>query len=222
MPAFTYTTSPNTHTLCGPFEFEAFFKGVAVDDTTAPVKYFGSEFKFTVFSEDLAIANTTEPFSVTAKFADWPTVTKSATENINFLHPCASLFDFQPTEQIDPTDDEYSGTARAFSLTRFTVSPLVCEDTITYACTSVIGPDGEDYTAQLCAGFDGIFDGDVDEGTLSLTATTAQYLDGSLPPGTYTFTITGTPWGDQEQKTADFEWFLIDPCGTNLQLVTLP
>lgn len=63
-----------------------------------------------------------------------------------FLDPCNSLNTFEATAQTDPEDDEYSGTSRLFTLNRFTVEPSHCADTITYDCTEVLDPNGEDVT----------------------------------------------------------------------------
>ena len=221
-PAFTVTTQPNTHTLCGPFSYSGFFSFVSADETTEPVKYFDAETKFTVFSENMALANTSDVYTVTATLANWPSRSETQNELLNFLDPCTNLFDFQPVPQNNPLDDEYTGANILFALTRFTVEPLVCEDTITYACTNVVGPDGNDYTAEMCAGFDGVFDGGVDDGKLTLSAILDQYVDGTRPAGLYTFTITGTPYGSQPAKTAEFTWFLIDPCSPPEALNVFP
>jgi hypothetical protein len=135
---------------------------------------------------------------------------------ITFTDPCVNLFTFAATTQATLPDYEYAldGTDAVFTLNKFTVLPLVCIDMVTYECTNVVGPNGADFKKIFCPqdAFDGIFNGDSTDGLLTVSATHFEYSSGSVPAGTYTFTITATTAGG-DQLTTDFTWTLIDPCG---------
>ena len=40
----------------------------------------------------------------------------------------------------------YFEDPETFVFNKFDVFPQVCENTVTYECTEVVGPDGNDYT----------------------------------------------------------------------------
>lgn len=74
-----------------------------------------------------------------------------------------------------------------FTLTPFTVTPAICEDTVTYTCTSVVGPDNTTPFNDLCDAW--VYPADAN-GNLALTAGSTDYA--TYPEGMYTFTITAT------------------------------
>ena len=91
----------------------------------------------------------------------------------------------------------------------------MCQDRVTYECGSVTGPDGEPYTTiDLCAGFDGIFDGGANDGTLTLQIDEDDYTSGDLPPGDYEICFTATGPASDGSQTAEtcITWTVIDPC----------
>ena len=95
---------------------------------------------------------------------------------------------FDSTSQTNLDNDAFTGTELTFTLTPFIVARAECINRIVYSCTGVIGSEGD--TPNLCTGFT---DDGVGGATLSLTATEDNYFDSDLLPGTYTFTVTGTP-----------------------------
>ncbi len=85
----------------------------------------------------------------------------------------------------------YNST-QAFTLTRFTVTPIQCPDTVTYAITRVISPLGTDMTARMAATasanlvpLDGIFNDQLTDGILSNTVPSSEYTN-------YVNSLTGT------------------------------
>ena len=80
-------------------------------------------------------------------------------------------------------------------MNKFEIEPAFCAPLVTYDLTSVIGPDGGEYLATLLIDFDGVYNGDANEGSLSVSAIIPQYIDGTIPAGTYTFLVTATGEG---------------------------
>ena len=103
-------------------------------------------------------------------------------------------------------EDDYSGTEKTYILNPFTVTPAICSDRVTYSCESVTGPASADFSA-LCDDF-----GNPTANQLGLVATSAQYLDSSLPPGIYTFTIRATSPNGVQTTDDSFTWTLTSPC----------
>ena len=112
-------------------------------------------------------------------------------------------------------EDKYTEIEKFFVLTEFEIMPELCQDRIVYTCTGVtvsfVTTDDFNY---LC---DGWVDGSPSEaptfdGMLGLTALVSDFEDGILPPGDYTFTITGTAPVSGTTTTSIFVWTLLDPC----------
>lgn len=121
------------------------------------------------------------------------------------------------------TQDAYTNTNLEIDIDDlYTVVADFCVDTITYACTAVSGPDidgdpasytGTSYPATLCS-----LDSDnkliVSAGPDNYKTTSDATVN--MPPGTYTFTITGTTptaTGVTAQTvTTTVTWTLEDPC----------
>ena len=79
---------------------------------------------------------------------------------------------------------------------------------MTYACTGVTPDD----IPCAALNFDGTFDGDTADGTMTFTATSADYTGQVYPPGEYTVTITGTATGSGTTATATTKLTLSDVC----------
>lgn len=172
--------------------------------------------KFTVFyADDLTLTTDVAPFytdyTVTLIGKEAPPATTIECDfTLRISNPCTSLDSFTATPQTGITDD-YSGNTKFFTLTPFTVEPDLCDnENIVYTCTSVTGPDGFTPFNQLCDGWD---PAPVSGGNLALTANLSDFNDGSLPVGTYTFTITATGL-DGQTTTGTFTWTLAEgiPC----------
>ena len=142
-PAFTITTIPIPHTLCGNIAYSATFDGNAVDGD--PLDYDPDTRKFTAESEDINLIGVTKPYTVIATLANWPpinyftapSVTGSST--IKFVDPCLNPFTFESTTQTNPAADKYTGNAITYTLNPFTITPDYCE--ISYACDSITFED---------------------------------------------------------------------------------
>ena len=99
--AFTISTLPIPHTLCGNIAYSATFDGTAVNDD--PLDYDPVTRKFTADSDDQSLIGLTKPYAVNATLSDYPPSTyKSATSvaassTINFVDPCLDPFTFEST-----------------------------------------------------------------------------------------------------------------------------
>jgi len=157
------------HSLCGELEYEPLYEGLPLtggEPVTYAVDVNGDTTDTFVFnSNDYSLTNTTATFGVRVTLASWPTAEPHTSDaEVTYTSPCIGLNTFEAVGQDNLPDDEYSETVYEFSLNRFTIEPSVCTDTVTYECTSVVGPpdgnDNTDYTSALCSNFDGIFDAD--------------------------------------------------------------
>jgi len=142
--AFTISTFPTPHTLCGDIAYSATFDGTPVDGD--PLAYDSATRKFTANSDDQSLIGSTKTYTVSAKFATWPSsiystassVTKSGT--IEFIDPCLDPFTFESTGQTDPASDKYTGNDITYTLTPFTITPDYCE--VSYVCDSITFENG--------------------------------------------------------------------------------
>ena len=86
------------------------------------------------------------------------------------------------------TPNLYTGSTVTFTLTKITVIPSICENTVTYAITSIIAPivppstSGSNFTTKLGTStsfvaipFDGIFNGQATDGTYGAKASSISY-----------------------------------------------
>ena len=194
-----------------------------------PLTYDEEKRQFTAESHDITLVSQILPFSVEAEFAeypkaDYPTVsTAKAAADVEFDNPCLDPFEFESTDQVDPTQTVYSDTPIVFSLNRFTIDPPRCK--IAYVCTSVVRSDGaasdigcSDFTETGL-----FFDETKTEGTLSLQATESDYKNLVYAPGVYIVTITGTASRSEnaakKTRTTTFEVTLEDPCDAPASLI---
>ena len=109
-----------------------------------------------------------------AEFANFPVNTfptaDSATDSdtITFINPCL-VPTLTATAQTGPAGDTYSGNPITFNLNQFDITPSFCE--VQYSCASVAFLGGGasvldcDYVT-----FDGVFNGDANDGVLTFTA----------------------------------------------------
>lgn len=220
--AFTIETVPIVHTLCGTVSYSSTFDGNDITDTSQPVGYHASNRTHDVYSESLALIDTTDgqnlkPYTVTAYLTSYTTVTSSqASGIIEFLDPCPSPESVTAPAQTNPADYYYTASSpkMAFVASGYTVEPSIC--TIVYSCVLTSSPIGTD--TDLCALTDGntsgVFDpitGNYDFSSIDM----ANYL-----PGDYTFTITGTVGDKSVAKT--FTVTFVDPCPTTVLTLNSP
>ena len=165
--------------LCGTdLTIEAEFDGSSIDGTSTPVKYIASTRTFSIQDETPTYINMTKDYTLRVYFTNWPQTSSQPnaaqfeqTEQITFIDTCLSPFVFDTVPQTDPTSDEYSGTIRTFTLSRFDIDPDFCADRVTYECTTVSGPASQTYD-ELCDGingvngFDGIYNSESTDGKL--------------------------------------------------------
>ena len=174
---------------------------------------------FTASSSIQALIDTTVGYSVTAEFANFPVSTfptadsTTDSDTITFVNPCLAPFTFAPTTQTGPDSDKYTGNPITFNVNQFDITPSFCE--VQYSCVSV-SYSGVGASVLDCSyvTFDGVFNGDASDGVLTFTASSSQYIDGSLPPGGYTVTIKGvvSEATATTEVTATFDLVLDDPC----------
>ena len=89
--AWSYSTTPITHSLCGTIEYTATFEGSSVDTTTMDgenVIYNLSTRTFGIYSENFALIGT-KTVTVTGYFADYPQITAGPTSTtMTIVNPC--------------------------------------------------------------------------------------------------------------------------------------
>ena len=69
-------TTPDSHTLCGEFTYEATFMDNPIDLSTAPMSYDEVARTFTIYSEDMSLIGL-QTFTLEAHLTDYP-VTRTA------------------------------------------------------------------------------------------------------------------------------------------------
>ena len=150
------------------------------------------------FSDNSIVAYTVtvaaEVFTLTCSF------------DLTINDPCTEPLETLTATAQNNLSTNYSGIPQVFNLTPFTTAPALCEPTVVYTCTGVLGPDSVTTYDDLC---DGWVSDPVSGGNLSLTASASDKA--TLPPGVYTFTITAT---DLSGATTDgsFTYTLTDKC----------
>ena len=134
---------------------------------------------FSANSGDSTLIGKTKPYSLEAEFVTYPkdsysTVsTAEATSFIQFDNPCSGPT-LVASGQNDAPPDAYTGNPITVQLNRFIVLPAGCPET--YSCTAVTRVDGQ--ASKIgCEhfDFDGVFDGDQQDGLLSLSADSGDY-----------------------------------------------
>jgi hypothetical protein len=94
------------------------------------------------------------------------------------------------TDQTALPTDNFSGSEIATTIIPFTVTPSTCK--VLYNCDSITRTDNaatnlgcEDFA------FDGVLDGGLDDGKISITITPDDYINNVYSPGTFEMTICG-------------------------------
>ena len=236
-PQFQYTESP----LCGDISVVAKYGNttpVTIDDDDMPLAYDSPT--FTVDTDDDTLIGQTVAYSLEAFLTDYAPVANTGTSgatsttlssSVTYKDPCPVLgstgFSWTTFEAATGpntlTTDLY--TAANFEIDAdsiFNISPDFCDDTVIYTCSSVTGPDSSGTTVTYAAG---TYPGDLctlnGENKLIVTAGPTNYLSTttpslSMPPGTYTFTITATTEPASgitaTVRTTTVTWTLTDPC----------
>ena len=87
-------TLPFTHTLCGDLTYSSTFMTQAITDLAPfddvmvdPVGYDSVALEHSVYSEDFGLLGL-QPYTVTAAFSEYLTITSTASATIEFLDPC--------------------------------------------------------------------------------------------------------------------------------------
>ena len=109
--------------------------------------------------------------------------------------PCSDPSSFEATLQTHPIDYLYTDTSPSatFTLNPFTINPVECQDAITYSCSN-IGPRSDMCDVEES---DSVGSFNSDTGSYEFYSEDSQ----EFPPGTYTFTITGSIGSIQTSTT---------------------
>ena len=193
--AFTIVTNPPQSQLCGSSPDYDLLDGAIIVPSSGgdPISYNGATREINANSVDETLDNTKKTYTVSASLSDYPQIPAvTAPLEIDYVDPCLNPFDLKPESQTDITDN-FSGTAKTFTLNKFTVDPSRCD--ITYECNSVSKEPqrgGEKVLTCSDINFDGTFNGDPTDGKFTFTATGTEYEAGTLTPGQITVEICGT------------------------------
>ena len=79
----------------------------AIDSATTPVGYFAANRTHDLYSEDIALKGTIQPYKVRAAFVNYPQITSiapDATANIEFKDPCPDPESVLSALQTNPVD----------------------------------------------------------------------------------------------------------------------
>ena len=231
----TFTSTPD---LCGDITLIGAYGPVGslvdIDDDDTPLAFNSPD--FVVDTDDDALIGTMVPYSLTATFEDYqltdaPDAAETVLTNaVSYLDPCpvigASGFSWTTFEASSGastlTTDAYTEAdidIDANSL--FNISPDFCDDTVTFTCTGVTGPDGSGGTTSYAAGTYPFSLCTITNDELTVSAGPSNYrtTDNAavyMPPGTYTFTIQAEAESASgvtaETRTKDVTWTLTDPC----------
>ena len=218
--------------VCGNLVYVAEYGDTfaVIGSTDQPLAYSNPNFK--IESDDKTLIGDVVPYKLTIKFEDYLGADASKYESmstITYISPCPYVGDstkaYTKFEAITGTiaTDAYSGSNLTIDIdSLYDVEADFCDDTIVYECTAVTRADGQgdfdtytgtDYPKALCS-----LD---DDNILTVSAGPSNYLSTSdptvnMPPGTYTFTITGksvlTAGITQHTVTTTVTWTLTDPC----------
>ena len=151
--AWSYSTTPIAHTLCGTISYTATFEGSSVDTTTITsrnVVYNSNTRTFGIYSENFALIGT-KTVTVFAYFTDYPQITAGPTSTtMTIVNPCLTPVSVTATAQVNPSAYSYTGASPKlqFVATPFSVNPSVCP--VTYSCSMQSGP-----RTDLCTISDG-------------------------------------------------------------------
>jgi len=157
--------------------------GVPINDVSTPLSYFAATKTHSLYSEDMALQGTSQPYTVKAAFVDYPQITSSlpdATAYILLKDPCPDPESVSMSPQKNPADYYYTAQTpkMQFTLTPFFSDPPVCE--FIYSCAVIEGS-----WRDLCSIADGSTHGVFD----AITGSYEFYSTDTIkyPPGQYTF-----------------------------------
>ena len=142
--AFTLEINPETHNLCGPLKYTAYYDnqpdpedGIADPFGFTP----GSEPIVSVKTEDPNLAGLEKPWKIVAEFRDWPTdgdpiddpaQSAEATSVVRYINGCNNPTSFAASSQPAAAEFTFTGGATTNKINDFSVVPVNCE--IEYAC----------------------------------------------------------------------------------------
>ena len=202
--------------------YSSTFDGNDITASSTPVGYHASNRTHDVYSENLALIDTTndqnkKEYTVTAYLTQYTSVTSATSKGIiEFIDPCPSPESVTAPDQTNPADYSYTASSpkMAFTATAWVVEPPICA--VTYSCSVVSSPMST--SVDLCDLEDGntagVFDpitGNYDFSSIDM----AKY-----PPGDYTFQVTGTVGNKSASKT--FTVTFVDPCPTATLTIVNP
>ena len=170
-PAFTYTTQPGTHQLCGTFTYtvtDSDGNPVPTTPGADPITFNSGDRTFTLDSDDSTLDGTTETYTVTAAFTSYSGAeTGSDNFDVDYIDPCEEPTALSATSQTGITD-KFTNNLKIFTLNPFSVTPSRC--VIDYSCDGIT-KDGAATSELSCSDldFDGIIDGGDDDGTFKIT-----------------------------------------------------
>lgn len=222
-------------TVCGTVVYQVKYGDpLAALGGSEPLSYANED--FTINTSDDSLIDSSEPYQLIATLQDYTQATASKYDSqstITYESPCPLAGDtnlsyttFTATTGALETDS-FSDSPKTIDVsTLFTVVASFCEDTIIYEVTKVTRPNGIggliEYTGSEYPKTLATLNA---SNVLTGQAGVPQYkttddADVNMPPGTYTFTITGkTPLKagiTQVTKTTTVTWTLTDPCSSQL------
>ena len=203
--------------LCGDLTFEAKYENGAIG--SSPVTAYDPTTRvFTIESSDATLDSTSKTISVTASLVNYnpdddalfsSADQQTSSSQISFIG-CnfPTLAEIQDSsEEIGPNKyDDLPVTFDASTL--FTIAPSSCD--ITYSCSTV--------DALPCDDAGSVTSFDTTTGVFTFQAGTDQFS--TYPPGTYSFTVTGTAGvgGGETSESVEFTLTLVDLCIEDVQL----
>ena len=199
--------------LCGDLTFEAKYENGAIG--SSPVTAYDPTTRvFTIESSDATLDSTSKTISVTASLVNYnpdddalfsSADQQTSSSQISFIG-CnfPTLAEIQDSsEEIGPNKyDDLPVTFDASTL--FTIAPSSCD--ITYSCSTV--------DALPCDDAGSVTSFDTTTGVFTFQAGTDQFS--TYPPGTYSFTVTGST--DVGSESVEFTLTLVDLCIEDVQL----
>ena len=160
----------------------------------------GAEHTFTFQSDNLDYTGTTSnpdyttgtvPYLIRAFLAEAPLNSVDSNGVMTFGNKCLSPYSFEGATQTPAGPTHYDGVATPWQLTPFAIDPPGCQHTVVYEVVSIVDPQGYDdnidtfdlYVDEQAFNFDGIVDGQGDDGTINFTVELYMYDIETYEPG---------------------------------------
>ena len=189
--AWTVTTTPITHTLCGAITYTATYEESPINTATIStigVTYSSTARTFAMYSENLSLIGYNSAVTVSAFLTSYPTITTGPVSGtVKIIDPCLTPQSLTAPAQTNPSVYNYTGASPklTFTSTKFVVYPPIC--TITYSCTMISGP-----RTDICNKIDGTTAATFNSSTGDYTFESIDDLSSlNYPPGSYVFQLTG-------------------------------